>query len=92
MVEATVMKAVVMQDENTKEPVLLGVCQYQDEIVNFRVPFSSEEDEYDEVIKALRDKLAEDFDLPVYRVDVKMDLLLKRMKYYAKQIRMTILQ
>jgi hypothetical protein len=54
------------------------------------VPFSREEEEYDEVVKALRDKLAEDFDLPVYRVDVKTDQLIKRMKYYAKQIRMTL--
>jgi hypothetical protein len=91
MVEATVTRAVVIQDEITKEPVLLGVCQYQTETINFRVPFSSEENEYDEVVKALRDKLAEDFQLPVYRVDVKTDLLLKRMKYYAKQIRMRIL-
>jgi hypothetical protein len=91
MVEATVTRAIVMQDEVTKEPVLMGVCQYQDEHINFRVPFSKEEEEYDEVIKALRDKLAEDFQLPVYRVDVKEEMLLKRMKYYAKQIKEMVL-
>ncbi len=88
MVEATITRAVVIQDEKTKEPVLLGVCQYGPEYMNFRVPFSSEENEYGEVVKALRDKIAEDFDIPVYRVDVKESLLLKRMKYYAKQIQM----
>ena len=86
--DATITKAVVMQDEHTKGTVLMGVIERMDDIVNFKVPFNVEEIEGDhhEFMDALKDKLAEELDCPQRYIMLNEELLLKRMLYYGKQI------
>lgn len=92
MVEARVTQAIVVEDEKTLQPVLMGVVSYGDERMNFKMPFSLEdvEDHPEEIFKALRDQIASDFEIRVYHVDLMEDLLLKRMLYFAKQHRGTV--
>jgi hypothetical protein len=78
MIEARVIKSqVVVKNAVT---YLLGVAEYEDELVNFKLPFMWEVMDTDEFINDLRDKLAEEFDIPVYHVDVRADALLKKME------------
>jgi len=86
--DATITRAVVVQDEITKDTVLMGAIERMDDIVNFKVPFNYEELEGDhhEFMDALKDKLAEELACPPRYIMLNEELLLKRMIYYGKQI------
>ena len=80
MVEATITKATVVQDEKTLKPVLMGVAQYGDDFVNFKMEYDWESLDIPWFLEELRDNLAQAFDIPVYRVDIQKNKLLKRME------------
>ena len=84
MLEAVITKAVVVHEDKVGT-VLYAVAEYYDDIVNVRVPYDWETLDQEAFIEDLREKLAEDFDLPVYRVDVFEEPLLRRMKDYAEK-------
>lgn len=79
MLEARVIKAAVLQDEKTGGTVLMGVAAYCDDQINFKVAYDWETLDREGFIKDLREKLAEDFDVPVYWVDVRESNLLDKM-------------
>lgn len=87
MIEAGIRSIAVLQDQKTMKPVLFGVCQMGEDMVNFKVPFDQHEEDFDGVIDALRDSLAESLQIPTYRVDMNREKLLKRLQYYALELR-----
>ena len=87
MIEAGIRSIAVLQDQVTKKPVLFGVCQMGEDMVNFKVPFDQHEEDFDAVVDALRDSLAESLGIQTYRVDMNREKLIKRLKYYAEELR-----
>lgn len=77
MIEAQITKAVVKYDKGNF--YLLGVAEYEDTKVNFKIRYNHTNID-DELREELRQKLAEDFDIPAYRVDLKWELLEKKMR------------
>ena len=61
--------------------LLVGVVEYGDEMLNFKVPYDWEQvSEAKEAFSlAIRDKIAETFDIPVYHVDMGGDSFLDEM-------------
>lgn len=86
MLEAKISKAVVVQDQKTHGTVLMAVAEYCDDKVNIKVPYNWNTLDLEGFCEDLREKLAQDFDLPVYRVDIQKGRLLKLMEKYAKRI------
>lgn len=84
MLEATITKAVVVQDEKTFKTKLMGVAEYFDEYVNFTCEFDWETLDMKGFLNDLREKLAEEFDIPPNRVDLKDRQLLGKMEQYHK--------
>lgn len=77
MIEAQITKAVVKYDKG--QLYLLGVAQYDDTMVNFKIRYNATNID-DETKEELRQNLAEAFDIPAYRVDLKWELLEKKMR------------
>jgi len=84
MLEATVIKSIVVQDEKDGKTVLMGVAEYFDDAINFKIKYDWETLDYEWFVKELRDTLAKGFDIPVKRVDTKEAVLLQKMKQYAE--------
>ena len=84
MLEATIVKAVVVQDEKTFKTKLMGVAEYFDDYINFTAEYDWETLDLEGFLSDLREKLAEGFDLPVHRVDLKDRQLLGKMEQYHK--------
>ena len=76
MLEAEFTKVVVMPDKG--KTVLFAVVEYYGECVNVRVPYSWETLDIDGFLEELREQLAKDFDLPVYRISVPEKELIDR--------------
>lgn len=83
MLEARVVKTGIMRTEDD-ETLLVGVAMYGDESVNFKVPYEWEEiSEATEAFSmALRDKIAEVFDLTLYHVDMADDEFIHKMREF----------
>ncbi len=73
MLEARLIKTKIMRD--VSGTLLVGVAEYGDERMNFKVPYDwNEIDEAREAFSlAIRDKIAQTFDIPVYHVDMGGD-------------------
>lgn len=84
MLEASIIKAVVVQDEKTLKTKLLGVAQYFEDYINFTCEFDWETLDLHVFLSDLREKLAEGFEIPVNRVDLKDRQLLGKMEQYHK--------
>lgn len=84
MLEASIIKAVVVQDEKTFKTKLMGVAQYFEDYINFQAEFDWETLDLEGFLSDLREKLAEGFDIPVNRVDLKDRQLLGKMEQYHK--------
>jgi hypothetical protein len=80
MLEAEITKAIIVQDQKGQGTILMGVAEYYGDAVNFKVAYDWETLDYDRFIDDLREKLAEDFDLPVKRIQVYPALLLEKMR------------
>jgi len=87
MVEALMTKAVIVHEPKAGMVLYGEYCMGGDDIVNFRVPYVWEEvdDDHDEFFSALRETIAEKYDVAVKFIDVPEEELLKRMAYYSKQ-------
>lgn len=73
MLEARVSKVVVvLKDGKTS---LMGVAEYYGDLVNFKVDYDYETLDIKGFLDDLREKLAEDFGLPVYRIDVNPEMI-----------------
>lgn len=83
MVEASLKKYRIMRD-NDYGTVLVGVFEHGDEALNFHVPYVWEDirDEGKAFSLAIRDKIAETFDIPVYHVDMDNDSFLDTMRAF----------
>ncbi len=79
MLEAAITKAVVVFDSKKKLPVIMGVAKYCDMQVNFAVPYDWDMLDTVWFCKELRDKLAHDFDVAIFQVDIKEKRLLAKM-------------
>ena len=79
MVEAEITKAVVLQDKKTLGTVLMAVAQYGEDQINIKVPYDWSTLDQEGFCEDLREKLAQEFDCPVYHVDIKKDKLLDKM-------------
>jgi hypothetical protein len=82
MLEARIVKAVVLQDQKTQGTVLMAVAEYYDEMVNIKMEFDWENLDKDWFCKELKEKLAEAFDLPLKMVDINEKRLLDKMAQY----------
>lgn len=83
MLEATIIKCSVLQDQKSGSTVVMGVAQYGDDMINFKAAYNWETMDKDGFIEDLREQIALGFDLPVYRVDVKARKLLDKMCQYS---------
>lgn len=79
MLEARVTKAIVVLNPRTGKTELKGVAEYYGDAVNFSVSYDWETIDQALFIADLKERLAEDFELAVYRVDVQEEKLLDRM-------------
>jgi hypothetical protein len=84
---ARIKSAVVLQDQVTLEPVLLGVCEMNDEYINFKVHLEIENDDFESVVDAIRDHLAEEFQIPASRLSMDRDEMIKRIAYFTEGLR-----
>jgi hypothetical protein len=82
MLEARLTKAVIIQDDKTGGTVLMAVAEYYGDMVNIKVPFNWETLDRAGFCDDLREKLAMDFDIPSYRVDIQAAKLLGKMEEY----------
>jgi len=82
MLEARVTKCVVVED-NQGRPNVMGVAEYYDHKVNFKAVFDWDTLDKEGFIEDLRDSLAKQFELPVYRVDVRKGQVLRAMAEYS---------
>jgi hypothetical protein len=78
MLEAEVTKLVVMPEKG--KTVLMGVAEYYGDCVNFRVPYDWDTLDIKGFLNDLREKLAEDFDLPTYRIALPEQQIVERMR------------
>jgi hypothetical protein len=84
MLEAAITKAVVVQDEKDGKTTLMGVAEYFDDYVNFKVKYDWETLNMKGFLNDLREKLAQEFDLPVKCIDLRDRQLLGKMEQYHK--------
>ena len=82
MLEATITKAVVLEDEKDGKTVLMGVAEYFGECLNFKVKYEWDTLDKDWFLKELRETIAKEFDLAVKQVDVKAASLFQKMQQY----------
>jgi len=83
MLEASIIKCSILQDQKTNGTVVMGVAQYGEDMINFKAAYDWETLDKDGFIEDLRQQIAEGFDLPVYRVDVRSKMLLDKMCHYG---------
>lgn len=82
MLEARITKTVV--EPHNGDLYLLGVCEYYEHMVNFRVKFGIDDiREADEFFQDVREQLAMELEIPAYRVDINRDAILEKMIYWA---------
>lgn len=74
----------MVQDEKTSKTKLMGVAQYFEDYINFTCEFDWETLDLHGFLSDLREKLAEGFDIPANRVDLKDRQLLGKMEQYHK--------
>ena len=84
--EATITRAVVVQDDKSGGTVLLGVAEYRDTVCNFKAPFDWKTLDYDGFIEDLRDSLAKELDCPASRLHIPQRMLFDRMSFYDQQL------
>lgn len=77
MIKAEIRKAKVVQSGNCL--YLLGSAEYKDDAINFKVPFDLDDFDPKAFFKALREKIAEDFDVAEKRVELNEKHLLQKM-------------
>jgi hypothetical protein len=82
MLEARITKTVVLWDEKAKGTCLMGVAEFYDDKVNFKVVYDWETLDKDGFIKDLREELARAFDMPLKTIDVREKEILKKMEIY----------
>jgi len=81
MLTAKITKTAV--DLHADKTYLIGVAEYYDEALNFRVAFNQEDlDEHDEFIDRLRDKIAEEFGIHTYQVEIDRFKILDKMVFW----------
>jgi hypothetical protein len=83
LLEGNIVKSVILQDQNTGGTVLLGVAQYFDNQVNFKIPYDWDNLDVEWFVKELRDTLARDLDIEVKQMDISERRLLEKMKSYS---------
>lgn len=83
MLEGTITKSVIVQDQKTGKTVLMGVAEYYDTSVNFKVIYDWDNLDYEGFCTDLREALARDLDIQVKQMDIKEHKLLAKMKDYA---------
>ena len=83
MLEGKITKVAILQDKETNGTVLLGVAEYFNRKVNFKVPYNWEDLDYEWFTKELREVLARDLDITVKQMDLSEGRLLAKMKEYA---------
>ncbi len=83
MIEARLVKTRILGD-GIGGTLLVGVAEYEDEALNFKVPYEWEEvNESPEAFSlAIRDKIAEEFDIPINYVDMRDDNFIKEMRTF----------
>ena len=82
MLEARITKTIV--EPHNGDLYLLGVCEYYSDMVNFRAKFTVEDIRHsEEFFQDLREHLAEELDIPAYRVDLNRHDILDKMMYWA---------
>jgi hypothetical protein len=84
MLEGNIIKSVILQDQKTGGTVLMGVAQYFDNKVNFKVPFDWDNLDVGWFAKELREVLARDLDITVKQMDISEAKLLEKMKKYSE--------
>jgi hypothetical protein len=82
MLEGRISKAVVVQDKESKQTVLMGYAEYYGDRVNFKVAYDFETLDFNWFLETLREQLAEDLDIPPYRMDIQEEKLLRIMEKY----------
>lgn len=87
MLEGNIVKSVILQDKNSGGTVLLGVAQYFDNQVNFKIPYDWDNLDVEWFVKELRDTLARDLDIEVKQMDIGERRLLEKMKKYSDWIK-----
>lgn len=83
MLEGKITKSVVLQDKDGKGTVLMGVAEYFDRKVNFKVPYHWDDLDYEWFCKELREVLARDLGITVKQMDISEHRLLAKMKEFA---------
>lgn len=82
MLEARVTKAII--EPHNGNLYVLGVAEYYDDMVNFRIKFTMDDIVHaDEFFQDIKEQLAQEFDIPSYRVDMNKDMILEKMIYWA---------
>lgn len=85
MIEAKIQKIAIMPEKGTS--YLYAVAAYGTEMLNLRVPFDLTDVDYRLFLQELRDKIAEEFDIPVYHVDLDESVIVGKMTMWSERFK-----
>ena len=83
MLEGNIVRSAILKDDKTGGTVLMGVAQYYDNKVNFKVPYDWKSLDLDWFTKELREVLARDLDITVKQMDIGEKRLLEKMRQFS---------
>lgn len=84
MLEAQITKTAILEDQKTGKTNLLGVAEYFGDCINFKMEYDWDTLDVPWFLNELKEVLAQGFDLPLKRVDIREPELLGKMKKYSE--------
>lgn len=85
MLEASITRLVVTPNNTFDALMVQGIAEYGEDCVNFQFPIYQETD-IGFTMNDLREKLASEFDLPPYRVDIKPEMVSQKIMEALEQL------
>lgn len=83
MLEARLTKVAVMPEKGAT--YLCGVAEYGSEMLNIKAKFDFNKMDHQAFLQELRERIAEEFDVPVYHVVMQNDVVLGKMMMWAER-------
>lgn len=82
MIAAEILKCVVVLGKN-KETILMAVARYDNDFLNLKIEYDFDNLDVDQFFKDLKERLAQDFDIPTQRVSINERMVLDKMREFS---------
>jgi hypothetical protein len=84
MFEAKIVKCGVVHDSKL-DTTFVAVAEYLDEGLNIKAKYDWQNLDCDGFLADLREEIAKGFDIPVYKVEIDKDSILRKMEFFSLQ-------